>query len=142
MEQVGIHGDAPVKREEPAPSSKRFEVTQTAILQIAKLAARRRAEGKEPTGLRIGLRGGGCDGFSYTFEWSDKPATEGRDHVLEFDAPAELGEPKVRVFIDKKSMLYLQGTVLNFVTGLMGHGFKFENPNVKGSCGCGESVQF
>jgi iron-sulfur cluster assembly protein len=48
----------------------------------------------------------------------------------------------VRMFIDKKSMLYLKGTTLNFVTGLMGHGFKFENPNVKGSCGCGESVQF
>jgi len=48
----------------------------------------------------------------------------------------------VRLFIDKKSMLYLRGTTLNFFTGLMGHGFKFENPNVKGSCGCGESVQF
>ena len=57
---------------------------------------------------------------------------------FEFDAP----DGKVRVFIDKKSMLYLAGTTLNFVTGLMGHGFKFENPNVKGSCGCGESVQF
>jgi iron-sulfur cluster assembly protein len=144
MEQLGIHGDAPVKREEPAPSAnpKRLEVTQAAVVQIAKLAAKRRAEGKQPAGLRIGLRGGGCDGFSYTFEWSDKPPSETRDHVLEFDAPADYGEPKVRVFVDKKSMLYLQGTTLNFVTGLMGHGFKFENPNVKGSCGCGESVQF
>ena len=48
----------------------------------------------------------------------------------------------MHVLIDPKSMLYLAGTTLNFVTGLMGHGFKFENPNVKGSCGCGESVQF
>ena len=48
----------------------------------------------------------------------------------------------MHLFIDRKSMLYLAGTTLNFVAGLMGHGFKFENPNVKGSCGCGESVQF
>src|SRR5581483_12517314 len=110
-----------------------IEVTPAAVEQIRKLTARRVAEGKTAEGLRIGLRGGGCDGFSYVFEWADKPAGP-RDHVLEFDG--------VRVFIDKKSMLYLAGTTLNFVTGLMGHGFKFENPNVKGSCGCGESVQF
>ena len=48
----------------------------------------------------------------------------------------------VRVFVDPKSFLYLDGTTLDFATTLMGHGFKFENPNVKGSCGCGESVQF
>jgi iron-sulfur cluster assembly protein len=128
-----------VKREEsPDAKSGRtltIEVTPQAIAQIKKLRDKRVAEGKTPEGLRIGLRGGGCDGFSYVFEWADKPANAGRDHVI------ELGEG-VRVFIDKKSMLYLAGTTLNFVTGLMGHGFKFENPNVKGSCGCGESVQF
>jgi iron-sulfur cluster assembly protein len=138
MEQVGIHGAATVKREEPveqAAGAKKLtiEVTPAAVEQIRKLTSKRVAEGKPVEGLRIGLRGGGCDGFSYVFEWADKPAGA-RDHVLEFDG--------VRVFIDKKSMLYLAGTTLNFVTGLMGHGFKFENPNVKGSCGCGESVQF
>ena len=143
MEQVGIHGAATVKREEPkeAPKQLTIEVTPAAIAQIARLAHKRRTEGKTPEGLRIGLRGGGCDGFSYLFEWSDKPA-EARDHVFEFAAPEALGDGVVRLFIDKKSMLYLAGTTLNFVTGLMGHGFKFENPNVKGSCGCGESVQF
>jgi len=128
-----------VKREESpdARSGKTLtiEVTPQAIAQIKKLRDKRIAEGKTPAGLRIGLRGGGCDGFSYVFEWADKPANPARDHVIE---PGE----GVRVFIDKKSMLYLAGTTLNFVTGLMGHGFKFENPNVKGSCGCGESVQF
>ena len=98
-------------------------------------ARKRKQEGKPTEAIRIGLRGGGCDGFSYVFEWADKPAGK-HDHVLEFE------NGTVRVFIDKKSMLYLRGTTLNFVTGLMGHGFKFENPNVKGSCGCGESVQF
>ena len=112
-----------------------LNVTPSAVLQIRKLHEKRRAEGKQAIGLRIGLRGGGCDGFSYVFEWADKPADPRRDHVIEV-------ADDVRVFIDKKSMLYLAGTTLDFVTGLMGHGFKFENPNVKGSCGCGESVQF
>ena len=112
-----------------------LSVTPSAVTQIRKLHEKRRAEGKQAHGLRIGLRGGGCDGFSYVFEWADKPADPRRDHVIEV-------ADDVRVFIDKKSMLYLAGTTLDFVTGLMGHGFKFENPNVKGSCGCGESVQF
>ena len=128
-----------VKREE-SPDAKSgkaltIEVTPAAIAQIKRLTEKRISEGKKAEGLRIGLRGGGCDGFSYVFEWADKPADEKRDHVLTF-------EDGVRVFIDRKSMLYLAGTTLNFVTGLMGHGFKFENPNVKGTCGCGESVQF
>jgi iron-sulfur cluster assembly protein len=146
MEGAGIHGEAPQKRdaveqqaEKVSGKSLTIEVTPAAIAQICKLDAKRRAEGKAAEGLRVGLRGGGCDGFSYVFEWADKPADPKRDHVLELDRP-EGG--KVRVFIDRKSMLYLAGTTLNFVTGLMGHGFKFENPNVKGTCGCGESVQF
>src|SRR6476469_9012385 len=93
---------------------------------IAKLTAARKADGKPTEAIRIGLRGGGCDGFSYVFEWADKPAGK-HDHVLAFDNG--VGGGKVRLFIDKKSMLYLKGTTLNFVTGLMGHGFKFENPN-------------
>ncbi len=157
--QVGIRGEATQKRSEvvepqveatPAglspsqaegePQAKKLTiaVTASAVAQIVKLTEKRVAEGKPAEGLRIGLRGGGCDGFSYVFEWADKPASA-RDHVLDYTVA---GGPTVRVFIDKKSMLYLAGTTLNFVTGLMGHGFKFENPNVKGSCGCGESVQF
>jgi iron-sulfur cluster assembly protein len=112
-----------------------ISVTQNAIAQIERLFTKRRADGKQAEGLRIGLRGGGCDGFSYVFEWADKPANEKRDHVIDL-------ANGMKVFIDRKSMLYLAGTTLDFVTGLMGHGFKFENPNVKGSCGCGESVQF
>ena len=121
--------------------SLKISATPSAIAQVVRLTKKRLAEGKSaPEGLRIGLRGGGCDGFSYVFEWADKPAAT-RDHVLTFDTvDAEI--PTVRILVDPKSMLYLAGTTLNFVTGMMGHGFKFENPNVKGSCGCGESVQF
>jgi iron-sulfur cluster assembly protein len=136
--------------------------TATAITQIEKLQAKRVAEGKKPAlGLRIGIRGGGCNGFGYVFEWCD---TEPRatDRIFEFAAdgslvsestgasagagddctPAEAGAGKVRIFCDPKSLIYLDNTTLDYVTGLMGHGFKFENPNAKGSCGCGESVQF
>jgi len=134
MDHVGIQAAAPVARKEAAVEGA-FEVTAAAVAQIGRLTEKRKAEGKPTEAIRIGLRGGGCDGFSYVFEWADKPAAK-HDHVLAFEGG------RVRIFIDKKSMLYLKGTTLNFVTGLMGHGFKFENPNVKGSCGCGESVQF
>ncbi len=153
MAEVGIHNAPPqARREAPAEadageasgagSSKELKlaVTPAAVAQIRKLDEKRRAEGKTAEGLRIGLRGGGCDGFSYLFEWSDRPA-EARDRVFEFEAPDGDGY-QVKIFVDPKSLLYLQGTTLNFVTGMMGHGFKFENPNVKGSCGCGESVHF
>jgi iron-sulfur cluster assembly protein len=133
MEHVGIQAAAPVARTDAGEGT--FVVAAAAIAQIGRLTEKRKAEGKPTEAIRIGLRGGGCDGFSYVFEWADKPAGK-HDHVLAFE------DGRVRIFIDKKSMLYLKGTTLNFVTGLMGHGFKFENPNVKGSCGCGESVQF
>jgi iron-sulfur cluster assembly protein len=133
MEHVGIQAAAPVARVEQEGGE--FKVAAAAVAQIGRLTEKRKQDGKPTEAIRIGLRGGGCDGFSYVFEWADKPAGK-HDHVLTFE------DGSVRLFIDKKSMLYLKGTTLNFVTGLMGHGFKFENPNVKGSCGCGESVQF
>ena len=109
--------------------------TEKALGEVRRLAAKRRAEGKETAGLRIGMRGGGCTGFSYLFEWSDsEPRPE--DKVLSFE------EGRVRVFIDPKSFVYLDGSTLEFSTSLMGRGFKFVNPKVKGTCGCGESVSF
>ncbi len=117
----------------------RIDADALALVEIQKLHQKRLAEGKAPAlGLRIGLRGGGCDGFSYLFEWADKPPGP-KDSVFRFAAPD--GEA-VTIFVDKKSLLYLTGTTLTFFKGLMGHGFKFENPNVKGACGCGDSVHF
>jgi iron-sulfur cluster assembly protein len=107
-----------------------IEVTQNAAEEIKKLSQKRE---RAPKGLRVGIRGGGCTGFAYLFEWADdEPRPE--DHVIEADG--------VRVFVDPKSFKFLDGTRLDFVKTLMGHGFKFENPNVKSTCGCGESVQF
>ena len=80
---------------------------------------------RPPKGLRVGIRGGGCTGFSYLFEWSDsEPRAE--DKVLAFEDGA------VRVFIDPKSYIYLDGSTLEYATTMMGRGFKFVNPNVEG----------
>src|SRR5262249_10830846 len=80
-------------------------------------------------GLRIVVKGGGCSGLSYAMEWAQR-RTE-KDRVFERDG--------ARVFIDSKSLLYLAGSELSFEQGLMSTGFKIKNPNVKASCGCGES---
>jgi iron-sulfur cluster assembly protein len=85
--------------------------------------------------LRLGIRGGGCSGFSYVIEFHDGPP-RARDHVLDYTA--EDGT-KVRVVVDPKSLLYLNGTVLDWEQTLMRQGFKFVNPNEKTSCGCGHS---
>ena len=108
------------------------------MIQITEAAAReikrqRDKRGKPDSAIRIGIRGGGCTGFSYLFEWDDKEPRE-TDKVFE--------QHGVKLVVDPKSYIYFQGTELDFVSSMMGHGFKFNNPNVKGSCGCGESVQF
>jgi len=108
--------------------------TPKAIAEVLRLKEKRVAEGKAALGLRIGIRGGGCTGFSYMFEWADEPP-RATDKVFEFDHG-------VKLFVDPKSLVYLGGTELDFITSIMGYGFKFNNPNTKGACGCGESVQF
>jgi len=108
------------------------EVSERAIAEIKKASGTR---AQRPKGLRVGIRGGGCTGFSYLFEWSDtEPRPE--DKVLSF----ENGD--VRVFIDPKSFIYLDGSTLEYSTSLVARGFKFVNPKVKSTCGCGESVSF
>jgi len=107
-------------------------VSDRAIEEIRKAAAKRASA---PKGLRVGLRGGGCTGFTYLFEWSDKePRPE--DKILSYQ------EGQVQVFIDPKSFVFLDGSTLDYATTLMARGFKWINPNAKGACGCGESVQF
>jgi len=109
-----------------------IEVSSRAIEEIKKAAQKRPTV---PKGLRVGIRGGGCTGFSYMFEWSDsEPRPE--DKVLAYE------EGKVRVFVDPKSYVFLDGSTLDYATTLMARGFKWLNPNAKGTCGCGESVQF
>ena len=107
-------------------------VSERAVQEIKKAAAKR---AQPPKGLRVGIRGGGCTGFSYMFEWSDQ-APRPEDKVLSYE------EGVVQVFVDPKSFIFLDGSTLDYATTLMARGFKWVNPNVKGECGCGESVQF
>jgi len=79
--------------------------------------------------LRIGVRGGGCSGNSYFMEFAE--SAEATDEVIESHG--------VKLVVDPKSAQLLAGTVVDFVEGLMGTGFKFNNPNVRHSCACGES---
>jgi iron-sulfur cluster assembly protein len=82
-------------------------------------------------GLRLGVRTTGCSGLAYQLEYVDEPAAE--DQVFESNG--------VKVFVDPKSLAYLDGTELDFVREGLNEGFKFQNPNVKDECGCGESFR-
>ncbi len=89
------------------------------------------AEQQMPEGscLRVGIKGGGCSGFSYMLDVTDKPAAD--DEVYESNG--------VRVVTDPKSSLYLSGTEVDYEDSLLKGGFIFNNPNAKRSCGCGAS---
>lgn len=98
----------------------------------------RAALGKRGTpdaALRVGIRGGGCSGFSYAIEFDDDPPRAG-DRVLEYP---EDGKATVRVYCDKKSIIYLGGSLLDWERTLMFQGFKFRNPQEASRCGCGHS---
>jgi iron-sulfur cluster assembly protein len=107
-------------------------VTPRAVEMIKKQIQKR---GKSNTALRLGIRGGGCSGFSYVIEFHDGEPRP-KDNV--YDYVAEDGTP-VRVVVDKKSLVFLNGTTLDWEQTLMQQGFKFVNPNEKTSCGCGHS---
>jgi iron-sulfur cluster assembly protein len=111
------------------PSKREIEITEAAAGEIARQRAKR---GTPDATIRIGVRGGGCTGFTYVFEWAEQ--LRPTDKVFSGHG--------VSIVVDPKSLVYLGGMQLDFVRGMMGHGFKFNNPNAKGSCGCGESVQF
>jgi len=101
-----------------------------------------RKRGTPDAALRVGVRGGGCSGFSYVLEFADEPPRT-RDLVFTFPVdrgPKDDDEPgEVRVMCDKKSIIYLNGTTLDWQKTLMYRGFKFLNPQEKSSCGCNES---
>ena len=104
-----------------------IEITETAALKIRALMQK---QGITDGGLRVGVRGGGCSGLSYTFAWEKQPRLG--DEVFE-------GPQGAKIFIDKKSLLYLNGTVLDYDTNMISKGFVFNNPNAKTTCGCGSS---
>jgi iron-sulfur cluster assembly protein len=102
-------------------------LTERATTELQRILATQ--EMPEGTALRVGVKGGGCSGFSYTLGFDDS--------VSEIDQIFEVDD--VRVVCDPKSFLYLNGTQIDFEDDLMGRGFKFVNPNASKTCGCGES---
>jgi iron-sulfur cluster assembly protein len=106
-------------------------MTDFAVEKIS-VMLNRHQEKSDTTCLRIGLRGGGCSGFSYLFEFTD--VYDENDRILEF------GE--LKVCIDKKSYLFLNGIEIDYEETLFKSGIKLNNPAVTRTCGCGESIAF
>ena len=106
---------------------------QNAPVVVSDAAARRVAEIVATEGaksaLRVSVEGGGCSGFSYKFDLADGPS--GDDIVIERDGAL--------VLIDPVSVMYMEGSVIDFVDDLMGQSFQIRNPNATASCGCGTS---
>jgi iron-sulfur cluster assembly protein len=84
----------------------------------------------ETAGLRVGVRGGGCSGFQYALAFDEQ-----RENDLVFE------DKGIRLLVDQPSLPYVQGSVIDFVDGLQGAGFKVDNPNVIAACGCGSSFR-
>src|SRR4051812_39947763 len=123
MSQLAVINDSP---EAPQPAELLLHLTPGAAAKVNEI---RSAEGIEPNmALRLRVVGGGCAGFSYD---------------LYFDEPAEVDREfevmGVKCLVDEMSLMYLVGTEVDYIEGLQGAGFKFQNPNVKSTCGCGSS---
>ncbi len=104
-----------------------IEITENASRQIMKLVQKQ--ELPTGAGLRVGVKAGGCSGLSYVFDWGASPTDA--DQVFERDG--------ARVFVDPKSLKFLEGTVLDYDTSLISKGFTLNNPKAKATCGCGVS---
>jgi iron-sulfur cluster assembly accessory protein len=103
-----------------------IELTPRAVEKAKEILSR---QNPAPMGLRVSVVGGGCSGFSYQMNFESDPS--GIDKTFEFDG--------LKVFVDQVSLMYLNGTKIDYVETLEASGFKFDNPNVKTTCGCGSS---
>ena len=111
---------------DPSGPESMVHITSVAATKVNEI---REAEGIEPNmALRLRVVGGGCAGFSYDLYF---------DEIAEVDRAFEI--TGVKVVVDEMSLMYLVGTEIDYVEGLQGAGFKFNNPNVKTTCGCGSS---
>ena len=112
----------------------RYNKNNTVMIQLSEKAISKVKEildtqDPKPAGLRIAVVGGGCSGFSYSMAFENSPSM--LDKTYTFDG--------LQLFIDQASMLYLDGASVDYVETLEGQGFKFDNPNVRSTCGCGSS---
>jgi iron-sulfur cluster assembly accessory protein len=102
------------------------KLTETAITKVQEIL---NVQEPKPAGLRISVVGGGCSGFSYSMAFENTPNMLDKTYHYE----------GLKVFIDQASLLYLDGAEVDYVETLEGSGFKFNNPQVKSTCGCGSS---
>jgi iron-sulfur cluster assembly protein len=103
-----------------------IQLTDKAVTKVHEILS---MQEPKPAGLRISVVGGGCSGFSYSMAFENTPGM--LDKTYKFD--------DLNVFIDSASLLYLDGAEVDYVETLEGSGFKFSNPQVKSTCGCGSS---
>jgi len=111
---------------ETTPKAFPVSLTPTAVAKVKEIMAQ---QDPMPAGLRIGVVGGGCSGFSYSMNFENTAGM--MDKIFNFD--------ELKVFVDATSLMYLQGCVVDYIETLEAAGFKFDNPNVKSTCGCGSS---
>ena len=104
-----------------------IKISEKAASEIKKVMGENKIP--ETAGLRLGVKGGGCSGFTYVLGFDENAS--GTDKV--FDANG------VRIFVDERSLPYLCGVLLDYQDGLSGKGFTFDNPNATRTCGCGHS---
>jgi iron-sulfur cluster assembly accessory protein len=102
------------------------QLTERAVSKVREILG---SQEPKPAGLRISVVGGGCSGFSYSMAFENQQNM--LDKTYKYD--------DLKVFIDQASLLYLDGVEVDYVESLEGAGFKFNNPNVKSTCGCGSS---
>ena len=103
-----------------------LSLTATALEKVKEIMGER---GETESSLRVSVTGGGCSGFQYQMSLEKEANTD--DKVFEQDG--------IKILVDSQSMLYLEGTRVDYINGLHGAGFKFDNTNSRGTCGCGES---
>src|SRR5260221_4991388 len=104
-----------------------IQLTDRAVVKVREIMD---TQDPAPSGLRISVVGGGCSGFSYSMAFENTPNM--LDKTYNYSG--------LKVFVDQASLLYLDGAEVDYVETLEGSGFKFNNPNVKSTCGCGSSV--
>jgi iron-sulfur cluster assembly accessory protein len=109
-----------------APATTPVNLTAAAIVKVREIMG---TQDPIPAGLRIGVVGGGCSGFQYSMSFENQAGM--MDKVMKFE--------DLKVFVDATSAMYLNGCVVDYVETLEAAGFKFENPTVKSTCGCGSS---
>src|SRR5512146_282926 len=120
----------PTLRSPGEPAAPSFvSLTPKAIEMVKDAMSRENLTGY---GIRVGVVGGGCSGFQYSMDFEN--AQRDGDTVVEQDG--------IKLFVDPMSSMYLQGVTVDYVVGLQGAGFKFNNPNAKNTCGCGQSFTY